>query len=471
MTQPPSRCALRAFGVAACALACSVPAQTQTPRPGFQALRQNEDWSVLRGGELQGFDRLKYIALRDDGAIWASIGGEGRLRVEGVDGNRFGAPPTADDDDVYLLTRGRVHADLHVGPHARAFVETISAWVTERELVGGRRSLDVDSIDLLQAFLDMRAPLVDDVMFTLRGGRQALLFGKQRLVSPLPWANAMRAWDGVSAIADSPSFQAWAFLTQFVPPQKYAFNDVNRGVDFGGIHVTRKPVDGGMGLDVYGLWLQKDVATFNGTSGEEERYTIGSRVWRAPKAGALDYDAEAAVQLGEHAGRDIEAYMLALQLGRAFEGDLKPRAFVGLDYASGDKSPGGRVQTFNQLFPLGHAHLGYIDIIGRQNIVDASAGFGVALTDSIKAGVDGHAFWLADRSDALYDAGGNVVRAGGTARSNFVGYEVDATATWQANPNLGVLLGLSWFGAGAMIEDSGPSEDTLFGYLQATLTF
>ena len=73
--------------------------------------------------------------------------------------------------------------------------------------------------------------------------------------------------------------------------------------------------------------------------------------------------------------------------------------------------------------------------------------------------------------DALYDAGGNVVRAGGTARSNFVGYEVDATATWQANPNLGVLLGLSWFGAGAMIEDSGPSEDTLFGYLQATLTF
>ncbi len=426
----------------------------------------------MRGAtDVSGLEAAKYVALREDGAIWLSLGGEGRLRVEAWDGFRFGAPATADHDDVFLLTRGRLHADLHIGAHARAFVEGITAWVTERDLVGGRRSLDVDSADLLQAFVDMRAPLVDDSTLTLRGGRQSLLFGKQRLVSPLPWANAMRAWDGVTAIAESPKFQATAFLTQFVPVQKYSFNDVNRAVDFAGVYATRKPVDGGTGFDLYGLWLHRDAAAFNGTAGDEERYTVGARAFVPPQAGQFDYDAEAAVQLGDVGGRDIEAWMVALQVGRVFAGDLKPRAWVGLDYASGDQRAGGRVQTFNQLFPLGHAFLGYIDAVGRQNVVDASAGLSISLTDTIKAGVDGHAFWLADRSDALYDAGGNVLRAGGTARTSFVGYEVDLTATWQANRNLGVLLGLSWFGAGGMLEDSGPSEDTAFAYAQATVTF
>ena len=37
---------------------------------------------------------------------------------------------------------------------------------------------------------------------------------------------------------------------------------------------------------------------------------------------------------------------------------------------SGDDEPGGDVETFNQLFPLGHAYFGYIDLIGRQNALD-----------------------------------------------------------------------------------------------------
>src|SRR3989441_8644827 len=53
---------------------------------------------------------------------------------------------------------------------------------------------------------------------------------------------------------------------------------------------------------------------------------------------------------------------------------LSPRVYLEFDYASGDKKPGGDVGTFNQLFPNAHSFLGYIDYIGRQNIISPNAG-------------------------------------------------------------------------------------------------
>ncbi len=256
-----------------------------------------------------------------------------------------------------------------------------------------------------------------------------------------------------------------------MPVQKYHFNDVERGIDFGGAHATWKPDGARPGVDAYAYWLHRDTATFNATGGDEERYTLGLRTWQPPAVGHLDYDAEFAWQTGEHAGNDIAAFMVAAQLGHTFAAGWSPRTWLGFDYASGDERAGGDVQTFNQLFPLGHAYFGYIDAIGRQNIIDASTGVELRLSDHLKTALDGHALWLADGSDALYDVGGAVLRAGGTARSRYVGIELDWTANWQVDRHLSLLLGLSYFASGSMIEQSGASDDTLFAYVQATLLF
>ena len=298
-----------------------------------------------------------------------------------------------------------------------------------------------------------------------------MLFGRQRLVSPLPWANALRAWDGGSAILESESIVATAFLTQFVQPQKYDFNDVHRGVDFGGVYATRRATDEQLGIDAYALWLDRQASGFNGTVGEDERWTVGARLWQPPASSRVDFDIEAAWQFGEIGQADVNAYMVAVLAGHTFACDLQPRAWLGFDYASGDRRPGGGVQTFQQLFPLGHAYFGAIDTIGRQNIIDASGGVEAKLLSNLKTALEGHAFWLADRSDALYDAAGNVVRPGGSARSRQVGFEVDWTAQWQVNRHLGALLGVSYFVAGDVLEQSGPSDDISFAYAQATFVF
>ena len=70
------------------------------------------------------------------------------------------------------------------------------------------RPLDVSwpmgGMETVESILNVVLPVWDDATLTLRPGRQMLLFGKQRLVSPLDWSNTMRAWDGVSSTLDVP---------------------------------------------------------------------------------------------------------------------------------------------------------------------------------------------------------------------------------------------------------------------------
>ena len=51
---------------------------------------------------------------------------------------------------------------------------------------------------------------------------------------------------------------------------------------------------------------------------------------------------------------------------------------LGVDMASGDDDPrDGTTETFDHLFPLGRAYLGFIDVVGRQNIMDVRATVGM----------------------------------------------------------------------------------------------
>ena len=177
-------------------------------------------------------------------------------------------------------------------------------------------------------------------------------------------------------------------------------------------------------------------------------------------------------QFGEVGAGDVSAYFFAGQLGfKPKDVMWSPRFFIGFDYASGDESAGGDVETFNQLFPLGHAYLGFIDIIGRQNVVDASLGVRFKPHEKVTLGIDGHFLYRAEDSDALYNAGGGVVRGAGGSTSNEIGAELDLTASWVINRHVTFSAGYSMFFAGDFIEDTGASEDISFFYTQLQVTF
>ncbi len=226
----------------------------------------------------------------------------------------------------------------------------------------------------------------------------------------------------------------------------------------------------GTRVNVYWLGLDRETSAFNGTSGHENRHTLGGLV--SGRASRFDYEVEAAYQFGTLGEGDIAAYMIASQFGAQAPVSLPlRRLFVGFDRASGDHVPGGDVETFNQLFPLGHAYLGFIDAVGRQNVTDVSFGVDTKPFRGITVAVAEHNFWLADTDDALYNAGAGVVRGGGGGTSAYVGSELDLTVRRSLANRLGLTVGYSRFFSGRHLEQTGPSEDVDFLYVSTQFSF
>ncbi|MDB5295546.1 MAG: hypothetical protein JWO31_1529, partial [Phycisphaerales bacterium] len=157
---------------------------------------------------------------------------------------------------------------------------------------------------------------------------------------------------------------------------------------------------------------------------------------------------------------------------------LKPRVYFGFDAASGDDDPNDRdSERFNQLFPLGHAYFGYIDVIGRSNIIDVHPGVELALLENrsfakkVALRADYHLFWRYSTDDAVINAGGGVLRADGGSDAAFVGSEIDLLLNWQIDRHTAAYFGYSHFFAGDFLEQTGPSEDIDFVYAAVQFTF
>ena len=100
-----------------------------------------------------------------------------------------------------------------------------------------------------------------------------------------------------------------------------------------------------------------------------------------------------------------------------------------------------------------------------------SAGFSVKPTDKTTLALAAHRLWLATNNDAVYTAGGTVLRPGGVSGSDLVGSEVDLTLKFKHDAHTTFLLGYSHFFSGDVIEDSGPSGDADFAYFQVQYVF
>ena len=460
---------------ASAARAQAGPPSPSTPaRPAYLFLRWQEDWSVipkLAPQNQDALDSLKYIPLDPEGSDWMSLGGDARARVESWSDFNFGAPVGVSHDDTFLLTRFRADADVHLGPGFRAFLELKSDEASGRNLPGGVRTADQDRFELQQLFADFTFPLGNGASLILRPGRQQFSFGVQRLVSPLPWANSLRTWDGLSALVNAGAWNVTTFAGEFVPIVANGVGRADHKELLGGIYARHVTAAAPGGLELYVLrndWERPH--TFNGTTGADRRWTLGLRRWQ-PLAPRADYEVELDYQFGDTGPGSASAWSLASQVGYQVRADKSLRIWAGFDWASGDRTRGGDVQTFNQLYPLGHAYLGKIDTIGRQNILDESVGLTWRARPKLVVNVEAHDFQADSTQDAIYNAAGGVVRAGGTYHSHQIGYEPDLIVAWSAGRHVAIEGGGGHFFPGDAIRESGPALGIDFVYLQTTLTF
>lgn len=416
-----------------------------------------------RGGVEKTTDKLKNIAIVPE--ITLSLGGEMRLRYHNE--NNFGSTRLDGRDDDFVLTRVRAYADMQITDYFRGFVEVVDARKSGGSLPA--RGIEVVRADVLNGFGEFHGSVAGGRAM-VRAGRQELIFGAQRLISPLDWGNTRRSFDGFRTSYENEDFAVDGW---FVNPRVISDRSSSRNTktDFSGVYGQYFGLSG-HAVEFYALNLDVD----DPIALQSHFWTVGGRL--ADNKGLVRWEVEAARQTGHDADGDISAWMLTAVAGLDFSQSLpfSPKVSVAYDRASGDgDDTDGKSRTFNQLFPLAHAYLGSMDLIARQNIEAFSAKLSAKPHERIATALTFHDFNLDKVTDALYNGGGTAIRrdATGVAGAD-VGQELDVTITYAPGRWYNLQLGYGRFWAGRFVKETGGigvSGNADFFYLQSVIRF
>lgn len=439
------------------------------PGPKYSNLRYNDNYSYLDNPANRGndfFDPLKRISLGTNSDL--SFGGQYRFRYESDNNRKLGASTPA-SQEVYL-NRIFLHADLQIANRFRLFTEFKYAGIENNKFAAP--AIAHDRPDIENLFVDGWMVSNKAFKFGVRAGRQELQFGKQRLISPLDWANTRRTFDGLRLMSKFSGWSLDAFITRPVKVDPKELNSSDDALLFSGLYSSKKLK--GNTLSGYFLVYTKNVPTdlTTGLSGDFEYLTLGTGY--DGKGGRFDWSTEAAYQFGGLGGKNVSAYMLALSGGYLYKDHpWKPRLGLSWDVASGDSDPtDNKVGTFHQQFPLGHAYFGWADQVGRRNINSFSVQLSAKPSKTVVTKLNWFSFNLVKKRDALYNAGGKISRQDVTGASGrHVGNELDALIIFKLNRHASFHVGYLHFAPGSFIANTGTSESHNFLYMMLPVKF
>lgn len=393
-------------------------------------------------GCLLGED-LKRLCVGNCGVL--DIGGEYRARYHHEQNMK---PFLNGVDDDFLLHRLRLYANYEVNENIRIYGEMLHA-VSQYESAPPR-PIDENYWELQNLFIDGKLLDTCNGTLTARVGRQELLYGSQRLVSPLDWANIRRRFDGVKLFYRGDAWDIDGFLTRPIRKDTYDWDSTNQDQSFYGIYSTYKKSDLGK-IDLYWLGYENNDSPF--------RYqTLGSRL--VGEKSFLLYELEGAFQTGEFQGADHDAGFFTIGMGHQFnEMAWKPKVMVYYDWASGDSITGN---GFDQLFPLGHAYLGWMDLFARRNIEDFNVQLTAKPCDAWTLIAWYHVFNRQDTDDVPYTVVNAPYPNTTPDGSRYLGQEIDFLAKCQLTPRSDIIFGYSHFFTGSYFQDQHALNPAVF---------
>ena len=427
-----------------------------------------------------------------DGKLCLDI--QERFRFEGRE-NTFDFNSSVDSltDDAFFLNRFRLGIAFKPVDWLKFYAQGQDSqeFQSDRPDIPGALGAEGDNnVDLRQAYIQLGPKSVNATV-----GRQTLAYGDERLIGIGEWNNFTKTFDAAKLHYEKGKFSVDLFASTVV----YILNDsfdysdffngskTHRNQVFSGIYASTTAVDP-LTMDFYALLLNQDNPTLGnivpgitspGTSlsipGTHTSFvTLGTRIKGDPKKlHGLEYEGEFAFQAGQVSDLDLTAFAAHIGGGYNFDCPWKPRLFAEYNFASGDhNATDGNIQTFQNLFPSNHKFYGYMDLFAWQNLQNLAASFRVKPTKQISLQVDYNAFLLANTNDAWYRANGTArVRPITPGAPNYVGSEIDLTATYQPKKFLTFQAGYSHFFAGSYVRATGPDGDANFGYVQVLVNF
>jgi hypothetical protein len=393
-----------------------------------------------------------------------------RVRAELRDQSDFNLA-TPDRQRFYgQRTRLGVDAKVHPKVEGRVLFQDTRYWGVE-ESSTTQTGNEEQATDLFEGYIDLR--WIWDLPLDLRLGRQNLSYGRERLVGKLDFSNFGRTFDAFRFRYSLGAIGLDIFSAKLVdtnpPPPAPSTGFADQDRNFSGLYLTRQGDRVEM-VDFY--WLRDIDKSFPPVTPhpETKRHTFGTRAKGRLGAG-FAVEGEYSYQTGSAGpddALDIAAQALAAELLWEGQGERQVRAAAGVDWATGDEDPtDGDLETFNQLFPTGHAFLGYMDYVGRQNIQAVHGEVGARLWKQFRGLIAAHGFRLDEPTDAWFDANGAIKLFPDPARTHRgLGSEIDLVLSLGGIEHTTLEGGYSHFFRGRVIEDAIlDDEDSDWAYI------
>jgi hypothetical protein len=396
---------------------------------------------------------------------WVRVRGEFRERIEGFDGLGFNDTR----EDLYYLSRLRLNATITPARLLSCQVQAQDARVA-RKTVGPTGTPFRAPFDVRMAFADVGNA---QRRIAVRVGRQELVYGEQRLVGHVGWLNAARTFDAAKLTVRGKRLSVDVFGASVVRILEGEFDRSGAGNRFAGAYATAPALVPGASVEPYAFWKRDvNLLTETATRGPLSLATMGVR-WIGRLPAGLEYNTDTAVQTGSLGTDDVSAWAGHYTLRTPPSGSLAFRTSGEFNYASGDSDPAdGTRGTFDQLYPTPHDKYGLADQVGWRNIRHLRAGIELTPWKGLPVIANYHSWWLNEKRDALYAAGGAVLaRVVAGASSAHVGQEIDIQATKALTPQLQLAAGYAHIFTGAFLKEATPGASYSHPYVMATYVF
>jgi hypothetical protein len=414
----------------------------------------------------------------------------------------------------FTLQRVRLSFDFDVNKNVAA-----KMIISDNRTFGGTGSTTgTGELNMTQGTVDLKnlgdiSPLLENI--SVRIGRWQMFYGDHRLIGHLNWGNTGRVWDGAKVRWDNKKgswIELFATEVNASTTGTAPGDSVDTTADdelFWGLYTHFKTPVEGVIAEPY--LIIRDRSHDTAESAGEERWTSGLRIAgkKIPSLPGFDFKAEQAWQTGEtkpigtrtaiggvlgannRQSNSISAFAGAWGAGYTFSNiGWSPRIGYQYAFASGDESPNagdGGDDTFRQLYPTGHARLGYMDFHGWQNLIAHKIELSAKPSKKLLLKADLWFFEADEEVDDWYGVGGTTTRTGGDQTTIRVGaggsqlitiddeygQELDLTVKYKLFKNFGVVAGYSHYFSGDFMEDTnnGLTRDADWAYLMTSLKF
>ncbi len=451
--------------------------------PAAASLEARLDGAV-RNGPAEALREPRRLNISAPGTDGINIGG--LVRVRGDYWGNYHSTVGKDDvnsigAEAQLAFDARVSEKTSVGitMHASdAWGDNTSTGLGDTTRITGDSSsnegVHIDAQRIVLKVADIYNTGVD-----MTAGRQAIEFGKERVIGDDDWRLNRTSFDGFRFDNDlGDGAGKWTLVALRLNDSDNGSSDelvpgggvstVDNADLYGAYYTTA--MNGVGNVDLYVFHLEDMNYSDSGAVGRTRFTTYGAR-WASEDMGGLCFDAEGVTQFGELMGDRTHNYgfgTYAVHAGACFKpGNIEffDGFHAGYDYATGGDDSS---ENYLQIAPSLHGWFGLTDFFGWSNIQHWTVGTSFKMGDGTVC-VGYH--WNRRASTDAGFAGYNYSSAT-SGGDKALGQEADLAYTVECSKSTSVGMGMGYFFAGDGFHDmTGASGDMVYGYFAATTRF